>query len=215
MSWGLQIVIMSLLVVLPGMMFIRFVGVAVGRASELSLAITLSLALNGIVAGGGLYAGVWEPTLFASIVAGVTVVFAVLAVSKRRLSRWRRLPVRADAAEEQKQTADVGGDRAIAPDAADTESRRLRRELERLKHELVEYRELVERLEAGVGRYRESSDRTRPLGSGTSMRDAPVEDDVRRESEAILEQARARLTSSLERLRTSRQDDPPQPREVE
>lgn len=67
------------LLVCPGMTFIRLLELKEGFA-EWTLAIALSLALDAIVAGSMLYAGMWSPNRGLIILIGISLVGVVLQI---------------------------------------------------------------------------------------------------------------------------------------
>jgi predicted nucleic acid-binding Zn-ribbon protein len=87
--------------------------------------------------------------------------------------------------------------------AVEAEIEVLRGQVKELEGELARYRELVERLKVEIAacRKREELHRTFLTASGTRPEGMAL--DARRASEAILEQAEARLSAALERLRAS------------
>jgi hypothetical protein len=206
-----QIALVALLIVLPGVAFLRLVGVRLGYASELSLAIAISLAFNGIAAGIALYAGVWDPERVAWSMGGLTVACGAFALLKRR--RGPPEPAREETASE----GDAGqqGEGLVASvREIDAERARLREDVERLENELSGYREVIERLETELARYRAPHGPSERREVGTTARIPDIDDDVRRESQAILERARARLISTRENAaRSGRTGDSSGPRD--
>ncbi len=67
------------LFICPGMAFVRLLRLNDGIA-QLTLAIALSLALDTIVAGSMLYAGVWSPKGILSIVIALSLLGAALQI---------------------------------------------------------------------------------------------------------------------------------------
>jgi len=71
------------LLLCPGMALVRLLRVG-GVATELSLAIALSLALDTLVAGVMIYTGTWAPTAGLIVLIAISVAGAALQVSSSR-----------------------------------------------------------------------------------------------------------------------------------
>lgn len=88
------------LLVGPGMAFVPFLRLREWLAEAL-LAIALSIALDALVAGTMLYAGIWSPTLALVVLVEVTFAGAVLQVLRRSpirsTARIAPLPTASDA----------------------------------------------------------------------------------------------------------------------
>jgi hypothetical protein len=87
--------------VCPGMALVRLLGVN-DHVTEWTLAVALSIALDAIVAGALLYAGMWSPTASLIALIGISVIGAAFqiggALRSRRLGRRSAMSA-ADAAE--------------------------------------------------------------------------------------------------------------------
>jgi hypothetical protein len=240
-SWVRHVSVLSFLAFVPGMMVVRLVDLRVEWASAISLAIAVSLALDGIVAGIGLYAGFWKPNIFVYVVAAFSLLFVSIVLYARGsqwLRAWRRrgkAPREAEPFEERsetehdristgppasrgqprtgRRTSEGAGDqtgvrevlegRVMTHPAVEAEIEVLRGQVEELEGELARNRELVERLKIEIATYREREEvrRTSLTASGTRAEGMAL--DAGRASEAIREQAEARLSAALERLRAS------------
>jgi hypothetical protein len=71
------------LLLCPGMALVRLMRVG-GIATELSLAVALSLALDALVAGVMIYTKTWAPTRGLLVLIAISVVGAVLQASASR-----------------------------------------------------------------------------------------------------------------------------------
>src|SRR6266446_10380045 len=66
---GRPIIVMWFLFVCPGMVLVRFLRLS-EPVAEWTLAIALSLAIDAIVAGMQMYAGLWSPAVTLAILIG-------------------------------------------------------------------------------------------------------------------------------------------------
>lgn len=72
-------VLLLFVLVCPGLGVVRLLDLG-SLAFEISLAVTSSLALAGVVAGTFLYLGAWSPVAIARVLVGVTVALILLNV---------------------------------------------------------------------------------------------------------------------------------------
>ncbi len=77
------IVVLWFLFICPGMAFVRLLRLNEG-ITQLTLAIALSLALDAIVAGTMLYAGIWSPKGTLGIVIMLSLLGAALQIDTMR-----------------------------------------------------------------------------------------------------------------------------------
>ena len=77
-----EVVILTYLAVGPGAAIVWLARIA-DRATQLSLVVPLSLAVDALVATGLLYAGIWSPTLAFAVVAAITLASVLLGVRER------------------------------------------------------------------------------------------------------------------------------------
>lgn len=73
----------------PGITIVTAVDLRLGWASAISLAVAVSLAVDGFVAGIGLFVGVWEPRLFVYFLAGLSLLAVGTALFGRTSQRVR------------------------------------------------------------------------------------------------------------------------------
>ncbi|HET7093592.1 MAG TPA: hypothetical protein VFI22_08950, partial [Thermomicrobiales bacterium] len=90
-------VILWFLFVCPGMALVRLLDLK-DRVAAWTLAVALSLALDAIVAGALLYAGLWSPPAAFAILTGISVAGAGLQIASAIRSRRDGHPAAAMAA---------------------------------------------------------------------------------------------------------------------
>jgi len=76
-------IIVAFLLVCPGLALTRLLRLG-DLAVELTMAIALSIALDGLVAGSLLYAGEWSPRIGFTVLLAVAVVAAAIDAARTR-----------------------------------------------------------------------------------------------------------------------------------
>jgi hypothetical protein len=76
-------IIVAFLLVCPGLALTRLLRLG-DLAVELTLAVALSIALDGLVAGSLLYAGEWSPRIGFTVLLAVAVVAAAIDAARTR-----------------------------------------------------------------------------------------------------------------------------------
>ncbi len=77
---GRPIIVMWFLFVCPGMVLVRFFRLS-EPVAEWTLAIALSLAIDAIVAGMQMYAGLWSPAVTLAILIGFCLVGMIVQIA--------------------------------------------------------------------------------------------------------------------------------------
>jgi len=83
-AMGRPIIVIWFLFVCPGMVVVRFFGLSEPIA-EWTLAIALSLAIDAIVAGIQLYAGLWSPAGTLGILIGFCLVGMIMQIAQVKI----------------------------------------------------------------------------------------------------------------------------------
>jgi hypothetical protein len=86
---GQPIIVMWFLFVCPGMVLVRFLRLS-EPVSEWTLAIALSLAIDAIVAGIQMYAGLWSPPATLAILIGFCLVGAIAQIAQLEIQKIKR-----------------------------------------------------------------------------------------------------------------------------
>ena len=86
---GQPIIVMWFLFVCPGMVLVRFFRLS-EPVSEWTLAIALSLAIDAIVAGIQMYAGLWSPAATLAILIGFCFVGAIAQIAQLEMQKINR-----------------------------------------------------------------------------------------------------------------------------
>jgi len=86
---GQPIIVMWFLFVCPGMVLVRFFRLS-EPVSEWTLAIALSLAIDAIVAGIQMYAGLWSPQATLAILIGFCLVGAIAQIAQLEIQKIKR-----------------------------------------------------------------------------------------------------------------------------
>jgi len=86
---GQPIIVMWFLFVCPGMVLVRFFRLS-EPVSEWTLAIALSLAIDAIVAGIQMYAGLWSPQATLAILIGFCLVGAIAQIAQLEMQKIKR-----------------------------------------------------------------------------------------------------------------------------
>jgi hypothetical protein len=227
-----HVLVLAFLSFVPGMMAMHALDLRLGWPSTISLAIAVSLALAGGIAGIGLYAGTWEPRSFVYVMVSMSLALGLVGLFRRRdqrpwswrlgWERWRKsqpfetntaighddgsepTPERADAQE-------LPEGRAMTDEISEPEVGALREEVEGLRSELATYQELVERLEAELAAYRAGTDAPETFAPIRELY-APKLEQAGPDSDVVVEEAQARLGAALDRLkgrRTTSNQNPP------
>jgi hypothetical protein len=215
----------------PGMMAMHALDLRFGWPSTISLAIAVSLALAGGIAGIGVYAGIWEPRLFVYVIVSVSLALGLVGLFRRRDQRpwWRRLGwepwrksqlVEANTAirnddgsepmPERAEAQELSEGRTMADETSEPEVGGLPDDVKELHRELARYQELVERLEAELATYRAGAD-ARETFVPIRVPYARKLEQAGPDSDVIVEEAQARLSAALDRLKGRRTSSNPKP----